>query len=159
LSGLTYSRTESGLLVAENASADERAVARALRDHDPDLRLVPQSRVGDRIGYSVYRYAGSDRPAEFLLFWGNTASGEPYPLSSRLLDEVKRLDRNSRGAGDYVDVDERNARAKAELREHADKQGEELFDDWRKREGRSALLPRGVSLRRARSKTGYHESL
>lgn len=150
-----YSRTDSGLLVAHDAPSDERAVARQLRDYDPDLRLVPQGFVGRQIAYKVYRYAGSERPAEFLCFWGDAATGEPYPLSSGLLEKVKSLDKNSRA--EYVSVEEEEARRKERSQREAQQDMEDAADDWRRNEGRSAVLPRSQSLRRARSRTGYHE--
>lgn len=151
---LVYSRTDNGLLVAHDAPSDERAVARALRDYDPDLRLVPQGADGRNIAYKVYRYAGSDRPAEFICFWGDAATGEAYPLSSGLLEKVKALDKNSRTR--YVSPEEENALAAEARRRKADEDVEAIFDDWKRREGRSAMLPRGTSLARARSRTGYH---
>lgn len=157
MSGLIYSRTDSGLLVAENGSGDERAVARALRDYDPDLRLVPQGVAGGRMAYKVYRYCGSERPAEFICFWGNER-GEPYPLSHRLLDKVRSLDKNQRGSEDYRSEDELNEQAKAARERQAEEDAQALLDDWKTREGRSALLPRGPSLARARARTGYHDS-
>lgn len=151
------SRSDTGLLVAENGSADEKAIARALRDHDPDLRLVPQGFRNGMTAYKVYRYCGSERPAEFICFWGN-AQGEPYPLSSRLLDKVRALDKSQRGSEGYLSEDELNDRAKAARQEQAQADAEDLFDDWKTREKRSACLPRSTSLARARSRTGYHDS-
>lgn len=152
--GLVYTRRDDGLVLAQ-ASQDEAAVARALKQHDSELRLVPQE--SDVLGkrcYKVYRYAGSERPAEFILAW--MKDGEALPLSMGLVDAVKALDRNSRAP--YQDEDELNAA----MRERRDKQTaddiEAIRSDWATREGRSAVLPRSVSLRQARSRTGYHSA-
>ena len=151
--GLVYTRRDDGLVLAQ-ASQDEAAVARALKQHDPELRLVPQeSEVLGKRCYKVYRYAGSERPAEFILAW--VKDGDPLPLSMGLVDAVKALDRNSRV--EYLNEDERDALE----RERRDKQTaadiEDIRSDWATREKRSAVLPRSPSLRRARSRSGYHE--
>lgn len=153
--GLVHSRTDSGLLVAEHR-VEGAAVARALREHDPDLRLVPQfsASMGGQY-WAVYLYAGSERPAEFVTAWVNE-QGEPLPLSMRLVDRVQELDRN--GRGETPSADELNALEEERRRLDAEQAAEDLYDDWRKREGRSALLPRSQSLRAARSRTGYHRS-
>jgi len=148
--GLSYSRHgDSGLVLAEFGQ-DEAAISKALRQHDPDLRLVPRhsEKFGKRY-YAVYRYAGSDRPAEFVCAW-TTDAGEPLPLSSRLLDLVQKLDRNTRGEYEDENARERKRREQLERQLAADTQ--DLIDDWKARDGRSALLPRGVSLRMARDK-------
>jgi hypothetical protein len=151
--GLVYNRTTSGLVLAEH-SQDEAAVARLLKQHDPDLRLVPQrSDAFGRTYYSVYRYAGSERPAEFIFAWVDDV-GAPLPLTSRILDRVQELDRNSRG--EYLNEDERDAQVRAERDKNTARNLEDLRDDWMTREGVSAVLPRSQSLRQARSRTGYH---
>src|SRR5215510_10143671 len=98
---MTLIPTDSGLLVPEGAL--EAAVARELRELDDDLRLVPQDSdaYGRRI-YKVYKYMGGDRPAQFILMWSDE-EGNPYPLSSSLVEEVKRHDRNLRGAQTLLD--------------------------------------------------------
>lgn len=145
---LVYERQGNGLLVArDTAPSDEKAVARQLRDYDPDLRLVPQGVVGRQIAYKVYRYAGSDRPAEFICFWGDAAIGEPYPLSSGLLDRVRELDRNSRAR--YASAEELNEKRRAELERHRDSLSEDVYDDLKRMPGRLAVIPRpGVGYRR-----------
>ena len=150
---MVYSRSDSGLLIAEKSgSSDERAIARALKDYDRDLRLLPCVVNGTQ-AWKVYRYAGSDRPAEFLFMWGNDY-GEPWPLSFRILDKVRELDKNTTFKARNEDALERDRRASDAKREQD--AIEALTDDWMTREGRSALLPRGQSLRRARARTGYH---
>jgi hypothetical protein len=141
---LVYTKTESGLLVASEGASDERAVARALKDHDPDLRLVPQ-----QDGWRVYRYAGPDRPADFILYWGD---GEgPWPLSHRLVDEVKRHDRNTQAH--VPSPEELNAKAEAERRKQDAAMVEDIVDDNRhKMNGRIACLKPSVALRMARDK-------
>ena len=107
---MSLTRTSGGLLVPEGAL--EAAVSRQLQELDPDLRLVPQDSdvYGQRI-YKVYKYMGSERPALFVLLWGD-GHGNPYPLSSALVEEVKRHDRNMRGV--LLDPDEHNRRLKEE---------------------------------------------
>jgi hypothetical protein len=155
VSGLVYSRTDSGLLVAEEGASDEKAVGRLLRDYDSDLRLVPATFHDGRLGYKVYRYAGPDRPAEFICYWGNE-EGEPYPLSSRLLDKVRELDRNSRAP--YLSEDELNARAQEKRERQIRQDAEDLVDDVATTAGVMPCFHRGAHLRRSRAKTGYHEA-
>jgi len=146
---LVYSKTDSGLLVAEE-SAEGAAVARALRDHDSELRLVPQhsESLGGRY-WAVYRYAGSEKPAEPVCTWLGE-NGEPIPLSFGLVEKVKRLDRSSRD--ETPEADAANAALKVSNDRERDRRVEDLVDDWYRREGRLAVLPRGQHLRRARDK-------
>lgn len=149
--GLVYTRTGGGLVVAEHGQ-DEAAAARTLREYDPELRLVRQyDDVRRTPVWKVYSYRGPDQPAVFLLAWTDDR-GVPLPLSSRLLDKVKELDRNSRAA--HVDEDVLNARKREREARQLEQDMQDLADDWRTREGRSAVLHRGVHLRRSRSKTG-----
>lgn len=145
------SRTDGGLYVPEGAH--EAAVMRALREHDDDLRLVPQDsdHFGRRV-YKVFRYAGSERPAEFLLFWGDE-HGNPFPLSSSLVDAVKQLDRNMRGF-DPRNADAKNAELVARRRQKSREDGEALLQDYDGRlEGKKSSPPkRSVGLLRARDR-------
>ena len=75
--------------------------------------------------------------------------GEPYPLSSALLDLVDRLDRNSRGA--YQGEDELDLERQAEIARQLERDNEALADDWIPRHGRP-VLHRSQSLRMARDK-------
>jgi hypothetical protein len=146
---LVYTRQDSGLVVAEHAS-DEASVARALRDHDSDLRLVRQ--LSESLGalvWKVYRYAGSERPAEFVCAWTDR-SGTPLPLSHRLVDMVKGLDRNSRAP--VADADTLNARRKERAEKEVQRHNQDLIDDHLPRVGRSPVLHRSQSLRMARDK-------
>jgi len=144
-----WSRSGSGLYVPSQGS-DETAVRRMLKEYDPDLRLVPRGQ-----HYSVYRYAGSERPAELVCTWADD-QGRGLPLSSGVLEKVKMLDRNTRFKA--PDADEQNAALKASKAKQQEDETQALVDDWMTRERRTALLPRSQSLRQARSKTGYHDS-
>lgn len=148
---LVYSG-RGGLLVAEYG-ADYASVQAALKDHDPALRLIPPGvEVADRPGregWRVYRYAGGDRPIEFLCFWGSE-HGDPYPLSHGLVDLMKQMDRNTRSR--YLDDVAANAIRKAEIDKQYERDSEALRDDYLPLQGRSPMLHRGQSLRRARDK-------
>ena len=82
---------------------DGGALERELRRRDPLLSLQgwPSATHGC-ILWRVVRESGPDRPPETVAVW-QSESGEPYPLSSGLLDLVDRLDRNSRHR--YLDED------------------------------------------------------
>lgn len=128
-------------------ASDERAVARALREYDDELRLVPQP-TSQGLAYQVRRWCGGDRPSEFLFFWADQY-GNALPLSMRLLDHVKEHDRNTQSR--RLDADARNA-----LKQAAEDKGwsddiEALASDWAAKHGRP-VLPRSQSLRMSRDK-------
>jgi hypothetical protein len=122
---------------------------RELRRRDPLLSLQgwPSATHGC-ILWRVVRESGPDRPPETVAVW-QSESGEPYPLSSGLLDLVDRLDRNSRHR--HVDDDEFERQRKAARDRQLERDNEALRDDWNPRHGRP-LLPRSQSLRMARDK-------
>lgn len=137
----TYGKTDSGLLVAENsASSDERAVAQLLKNYDPDLRLVPAV-VNNQMAWKVYRFAGPDKPALFLFMWGDKY-GNPWPLSSRILDKVQELDRNTRSSAPDEDALEAHRRA-SKAKEEEDR-ATDLYDDLKSLDGR---IPRMAGVR------------
>ena len=144
---MQVTQTRNGLYVAER-SADYLSVQTALRQHDPDLRLVPQP--DDDHGclvWKVYRYAGGDRPAEFVCGWWDEHL-TPLPLSHRLVDKVKQLDRNTPGR--RPDPDEHNERLKAANNARMDEAVDTALEEARQRHGRLPCFHRGVHLRRAR---------
>lgn len=141
---------DSGLIVTEGA--DHAAIERELRKRDRDLSLQGwPSQTQGCILWKVVRYAGPDRPPDTVCVW-QSDRGEPFPLSSGILDLVDRLDRNTRHH--YADEDERNARLKRERAKQTDRDNEALRDDYKTvmGAGHAGLLPRGQSLRRARDK-------
>lgn len=152
MSHLVYTPSPSGLLLATHG-ADERSAAAALRQHDPDLRLVPQDsdHFGKRI-YKVYRYKGSETEAEFVCGWWDEL-GNPLPLSvTGLLDLVQRLDKNTRGG--VQDVDIHNEELKAS-RQRANEAGfDAILEEHKDRvDGKkSSPLPRSRSLQLARAR-------
>lgn len=151
MSGFVLTKTPTGLVVASHGS-DEAEAARALRAYDSDLRLVVQGpdEHGPR-SWRVYRYMGSERPAQFVCGWWDEY-GNPYPQLSvtGLLDMVRRLDRNTRGG--EVDPDRENARLVRERKREVEEAFAEVGREFAGRlEGkRSSPLPRGRSLQLAR---------
>jgi hypothetical protein len=146
--GFVEWRSSGGLDILEH-QGDEATISRELRKHDDDLRLIRGYDTERGVWlYKVYSYRGPNHPAEFILAW-QTEQGEPLPLSSRLVDEVVRHDRNTRGR--TLDADVKNAMQKAEEAKQWDRDQEALIDDWSMKHGRP-ILPRSQSLRRARDK-------
>lgn len=143
-------RTDGGLYVPQGAY--EAAVLRELRQHDPDLRLVPQG--VDREGrtyWKVARYFGSERPVEFLLTWGDLEQGVAYPLSMAIVDEVRRHDRSMRGF-DAEDSDTINARLRAKREQESRELGRAIAEEVHDRMAgkKSTPLFRGRNLQLAR---------
>jgi hypothetical protein len=142
-------QTRSGLILAEKG-ADSVAIERELRKRDPLLSLqgvlVPE---WNRIRWRVVRDAGSEQEPETLCIWQAEEGGEPYPLSSALLDLVDRLDRNTRFH--YAGEDELERQRQVSRDRQVERDNEALRDDWNPRHGRP-VLPRSQSLRMARDK-------
>jgi hypothetical protein len=103
---LAESITDSGLVLLEGRE-DGAQVARELRRYDPALCL----RVDVNGLWRVYRTVGSEHRDVFICAWQD-AGGVPLPLSMRLLDKIKQLDRNTRSPA--PDPDELNARLRRE---------------------------------------------
>jgi len=141
-------RHVGGLVLAED-SMDVAALERDLRRRDPLLALQgwPSLEHGC-IVWRVVRDAGLGRPPETVCVW-QSERGEPYPLSSGLLELVDRLDRNSRvvyASEDSIEQQRRLARDRQVARDN-----EALAADWNPKHGRP-VLPRSQSLRMARDK-------
>lgn len=147
---LTYTKTDSGLLVAENRASRE-AVAAALRDHDRDLRLVPSVvNNGTQVLWKVYAYRGSETPAVFLFAWEDQ-NREPLPLSMNLVEKAKQQDKNSRAPRDNEDT--HNARLVAERDRDRTNLAVAVAQEHEPRiNGSRTILPRSTSLRMARDK-------
>ena len=150
---LVLSQSASGLFLATEG-ADEAACAAALKEYDRDLRLVPQDsdHFGRRV-YKVFRYMGSEQPAQFICGWWDEF-GKPYDGLSvtGLLDMVKRLDRNTRW--ENVDPDVRNAQLRESRQREAAAELDEIADEFRGRiDGKkSSPLPRSRDLYLARNR-------
>src|SRR5438034_3190003 len=104
--GFVERRGAGGLTVAE-LGMDGAALERELKRRDPLLGLQGwPSQAHGCIVWRVVRDAGAGGP-ETVCVW-QSPRGEPYPLSSGLLDLVDSLDRSSRGV--YPSVDELESR-------------------------------------------------
>lgn len=147
---MTLVQGNGGLLVPQGAL--EAAVTRALRQHDDELRLVPQDSDvhGTRV-YKVYRYNGPDRAADFVCGWWDER-GTPYPLSMNLVELVQMHDRNTVGVPDDEDV--HNRRLREERRRDSEREGQAIVQEFSKKiDGKShTILPRSRSLQLARQK-------
>jgi hypothetical protein len=151
VAGLVYSRNASGLVVAEY-SADESAVAAALKHHDPELELIRQMDAETmRWAWSVNRRA-PDGSFELVVCWRKNGYGEPLPLSMSLVDEVQKHDRNTRGTPG--NVDEVDRRVRAEHRKDYMRDAEAIVKEFGPKldEKKMAPLPRSQSLRMARDR-------
>lgn len=86
--GLVQRTHESGLVVAEE-SADEAALGHALKQIDRAY-VLQKNPDGDTPGlYVVACVVNEDEPPIRILAWAD-GNGEPLPLSSGLVEEVKK---------------------------------------------------------------------
>jgi len=136
-----YSRSESGLLLARE-SPDGPALERELQRWDRELQLQGFLQPDGPILWKVVRHG------ETVYSWVDEQM-RPLPLSWRMLDEVRQLDKNQRGG--YLDEDAREALRLVERDKQVERDNEALADDWTPKHGRP-VLPRSQSLRMARDK-------
>ena len=146
---MSYVERRTGDLLVAELGMDGGALERELRRRDPLLSLQgwPSATHGC-ILWRVVRESGPDRPPETVAVW-QSERGEPYPLSSGLLDLVDRLDRNSRHR--YLDEDALERRRQAARDRQVERDNEALRDDWNPRHGRSPLF-RGRDLQLSRQR-------
>jgi hypothetical protein len=146
--GLIERTLDSGLIVSQYGS-DHASLERELRKRDPLLSLQGwPSQTHGRILWKVVRYAGPDRPPDTVCVW-QSEQGEPFPLSSGLLDLVDRLDRNTRHG--HHGEDEMNEARNRELDRQVERDREAIVEDHLFKHGRP-LLPRSQSLRMSRDR-------
>jgi hypothetical protein len=145
--GTSYLQLESGLVIPQQG-AGWAAVQAALKQHDSHLELGEVAGV-----WKVYFRPSPDHPPEFLCDWRDP-DGTPRELSHGLVDKVRSLDRNSRERAPTEA--ELNAKREEDKRKHRERLAQDLAEDSVFKHGRP-LLPRSASLRRARSKSGYHD--
>jgi len=86
----------NGLVLAEE-SADEAALSRAIKEIDRAY-VLQKNPDGDRPGlYVVACIVSEDEPPVRILAWADERTGEPLPLSSGLVEEVKKWRPEARG--------------------------------------------------------------
>jgi hypothetical protein len=120
---------ESGLVLAEEAS-DEARLSRAIKQVDDRyvLQRHPASVEGGYV-YKVYCIVSEDQPALCILTWSDE-KGNPLPLSSGLVEEVKKWrpeNRDRRGPNE----DARNAQIRAETQRLREEQLAAISEDHR----------------------------
>ena len=142
-------RVAGGGLVVSEYGADQATIERELKKRDPLLSLQGwPSQTHQTILWKVVRFSGGDRPPETVCVW-QSDRGEPYPLSSGLLNLVDRLDRNSRSQ--HVGEDDRNAELERQRQRANELANEGIIDNTTFKHGRP-VLPRSQSLRMSRDK-------
>jgi hypothetical protein len=137
---------ESGLVLAEE-SADEARLSHALKeiDHRYVLQLNPG---GDTPGvYVVSCIVNEDQPAVRMLAWADD-DGTPRPLSSGLIEEVKKWRPEARGRRG-PNADEHNEQLKQETERQRREQLAAISDDHRPKieRGRVTVSRAGTSKR------------
>lgn len=132
---------ESGLIVTQYGG-DHASLERELKRRYRDLSLVGEfSKAHGCIIWKV-KLNLPDRPWETVYTW-MSERGEPYPLSSGILDGFDRHDKNSRHR--HVDEDEINANLKREIAKQGARDAEAIVDDNTFKHGRP-VLPRTPGL-------------
>ena len=139
----------SGLTLVED-SYDERSLQAELELIDDRLYLVWEVRRGARL-YRVLYDRGDNEPAPIAEWRGD--DGSPLPLSSGLVELVKSL-RPRDGNVDLEGPTRRNVERAERLKADSDAAMDEIAADVGPRisDKRSAVLHRGVHLRRARDR-------
>jgi hypothetical protein len=146
--GLIERTLDSGLIVSEYGD-DHASIERELKRRDPDLTLQGwPSQTHGCILWKVVRHAGSDRPPDTVCVW-QSERGEPYPLSSGILEMVDRLDRNTRSV--VVNADDLNAAVDRERAERVNRENQAIREDHEFPHGHP-VTPRGQWLRMSRDK-------
>lgn len=147
---MSYVLSNHGPLLVAAQATDERALSRALKQIDDRLILAlnPDDETGRHVWQILIRYSG-DRPAHLWISWTDD-HGQPLPLSSAILEKVKRL----RDADAFRDPRDHNTDLRLrELREEYAEAKEIAADMLPRIEGRKqTVLHRGVHLRQARAR-------
>ena len=124
---------------------DEAAIRAELKAYDPHLCLVKQP-TSRGIAYQVW-YRATDSAANSILTWCDP-DGTPRPLSSGLMEEVRKLDKNTYGPS--LDPDAMNKAMKEKKALERQIEEEEYIRETEKRGKRSPVFHRGPHLRRDR---------
>jgi hypothetical protein len=145
----TYLR--GGVYVAEETT-DEQAMQDALELLDPRLILTWElDRNHESRVWKVHVNWASDRPAIHVCDWRDER-GRPLQLSSGLLEKVRH--QLSLGESGLTAADVHNQKLVEEVDRDIDNALDDIADDMQHRltAGHSAVLHRGVHLRRSRAK-------
>lgn len=106
--GLVMRETGSGLVLAEQGG-DEASISRAIKEIDSHYVLQRhESDVAGKHVYVVVCIVSEDQPAIRILTWDD-GNGNPRPLSSGLVEEVKKWRPEARGRRG-LDADQHNAK-------------------------------------------------
>lgn len=141
-----------GLYVVEYA-ADFDSIDRALRREIDDRLFLSKEfdRRYDDFVYVVLCEVAGDHPPVCVTEW-REETGRPLPLSSGILERVRS--QRARGGVAAIEAFAANEAMQERNRREADEAMDEIGEDVGARisEKRSAVLHRGVGLRRARDK-------
>ena len=114
--GLVFS--EIGGLTVATSSSDYQSVQRAIKEIDDCYMLDDLSGAGDWV---VLCRRGSEMPPDVVVTWRDE-NGNPLPLSSGLVEKVKRLRADSRWTEPDPDVlnEKLRERNRVEFEDHVD---------------------------------------
>lgn len=132
---------DSGLILQEYGQ-DHASLERELKRRDPDLSLVGRFSETHRCIIWKVVLNRADRPFEDVYIW-MSEQGEPYPLSSGILDGLDKHTKNTRYK--HVSEDEINAARNREIDRQAERDNEANLDDHIFKHGRP-VLPRTPGL-------------
>lgn len=126
----------SGLVLCETAG-DEAQLGRALKQIDDRLVLQkhPAAVEGGWI-YKVFVLVSDSHPPQCIYTWMDEL-GNPLPLSSGIVDEVRKLRRDVREQHGLIDADEKNRRHLDAIHKRREEEAAEIIADHRARLERS----------------------
>lgn len=130
-------------------ASDEASIQRQLSELDDRLILTRECDQRGRNYYVVIYYQGGSQPPEIIEDW-REGNGQPRPLNSALPNVIRKM--MGEGGTSLAAVMRHNENLKERRAEEMEEHYRETALDVQRSDRRSAMLPRGVSLQRARER-------
>lgn len=149
-----WSTRQVGSLAVIEETVDRKRIDAELRRFDPNLFLDAEIDTRGRFVWAVMEHLGSERPPHLVFEWRDER-GEPLPLSSGLIEQIRKIAaRRSRGVSVFDVVRDANEQRRSEATRASERAYEEITEDLLPRLGgrRSAALPRSQALRMSRDR-------
>ena len=149
-----WATRDVGSLAVVERTSDRKRIEHELKQFDRNLFLDAEIDSRRRFVWSVKEWLGSERPPHLVFEWRD-GRGEPLPLTSGLIEEVRKIEwRRNHGITVFDVVNEANdkrrsaaARASESAYEAITEEVVPLMSDKR-----SGVLPRSQALRISRDR-------